>query len=221
MAGGDYAGTGLANPVAFAADDLADHAGGVCGSGRRRHCAGAAVQPIQVAGTCAAALCDRPAGDAGHRDCAAAADLPAAADRGDRLRLDRRLLSGVVEHHPGAQFGGSQPLRAFPAPWRVAGADVAISEVAGSIALYPRRAAYLRWIVADRRRGRGNRSRFGRRGLRTCVQDCGIRLPAQHSPHVAALLLLSMAGIVIYMCLAATSHLLLRRWHESALRKEN
>ncbi|HEY8334474.1 MAG TPA: ABC transporter permease [Tardiphaga sp.] len=37
----------------------------------------------------------------------------------------------------------------------------------------------------------------------------------------AALLLLSAAGIVIYMLLALASHLMLRRWHESALRKEN
>jgi NitT/TauT family transport system permease protein len=37
----------------------------------------------------------------------------------------------------------------------------------------------------------------------------------------AALLLLSAAGVVIYMLLALVSHLMLRRWHESALRKEN
>lgn len=37
----------------------------------------------------------------------------------------------------------------------------------------------------------------------------------------AALLLLSVAGIVIYMLLALVSHLILRRWHESALGKEN
>jgi NitT/TauT family transport system permease protein len=36
----------------------------------------------------------------------------------------------------------------------------------------------------------------------------------------AALLLLSAAGIVIYMLLALVSYLLLRRWHESALGKE-
>jgi NitT/TauT family transport system permease protein len=36
----------------------------------------------------------------------------------------------------------------------------------------------------------------------------------------AALLLLSAAGIVIYMLLALASHLMLRRWHESALGKE-
>jgi len=37
----------------------------------------------------------------------------------------------------------------------------------------------------------------------------------------AALLLLSAAGIGIYMLLALASHLALRRWHESALGKEN
>jgi NitT/TauT family transport system permease protein len=37
----------------------------------------------------------------------------------------------------------------------------------------------------------------------------------------AALLLLSAAGIVIYMLLALASYLALRRWHESALGKEN
>ncbi|MEA2821436.1 MAG: hypothetical protein QOJ86_3440, partial [Bradyrhizobium sp.] len=29
------------------------------------------------------------------------------------------------------------------------------------------------------------------------------------------------AGVVIYMLLALASHLMLRRWHESALGKEN
>ena len=37
----------------------------------------------------------------------------------------------------------------------------------------------------------------------------------------AALLLLSAAGVVIYMLLALLSHLVLRRWHDSALRKDN
>ena len=37
----------------------------------------------------------------------------------------------------------------------------------------------------------------------------------------AALLLLSAAGIVIYAGLAGVSHLALRRWHESALGKDN
>ena len=33
----------------------------------------------------------------------------------------------------------------------------------------------------------------------------------------AALILLSIAGIVIFFALAGLSHLLLRRWHESAV----
>lgn len=37
----------------------------------------------------------------------------------------------------------------------------------------------------------------------------------------AALLLLSAAGVVIYMVLALLSHGVLRRWHDSALRKDN
>jgi NitT/TauT family transport system permease protein len=36
----------------------------------------------------------------------------------------------------------------------------------------------------------------------------------------AALLLLCVAGIVIYMALSAASHFMLRRWHESALKEE-
>ena len=38
---------------------------------------------------------------------------------------------------------------------------------------------------------------------------------------IAGLLLLSAAGIVIYALLALISHVVLRRWHESALGKEN
>ena len=36
----------------------------------------------------------------------------------------------------------------------------------------------------------------------------------------AALLLLSLAGIIIYFALSLVSHLILRRWHESAVRRE-
>jgi NitT/TauT family transport system permease protein len=37
----------------------------------------------------------------------------------------------------------------------------------------------------------------------------------------AALLLLSLAGVAIFLALSALSHLVLRRWHESELRAEN
>ena len=52
-------------------------------------------------------------------------------------------------------------------------------------------------------------------GLAYRIAESGYRL---NIPRMfAALLLLSVAGIVIYMLLALASHLILRRWHESAL----
>jgi len=56
-------------------------------------------------------------------------------------------------------------------------------------------------------------------GLAYRIAESGYRL---NIPRMfAALLLLSVAGIVIYGLLALVSHLILRRWHESALGKEN
>jgi NitT/TauT family transport system permease protein len=56
-------------------------------------------------------------------------------------------------------------------------------------------------------------------GLAYRIVESGYRL---NIPRMfAALLLLSAAGIVIYGLLALVSHLVLRRWHESALGKEN
>ena len=56
-------------------------------------------------------------------------------------------------------------------------------------------------------------------GLAYSIAESGYRL---NIPRMfAALLLLSVAGIVIYGLLALVSHLVLRRWHESALGKEN
>jgi NitT/TauT family transport system permease protein len=37
----------------------------------------------------------------------------------------------------------------------------------------------------------------------------------------AALLLLSLTGVLIYFATSLISHLALRRWHESAVRREN
>jgi NitT/TauT family transport system permease protein len=56
-------------------------------------------------------------------------------------------------------------------------------------------------------------------GLAYRIAESGYRL---NIPRMfAALLLLSAAGIVIYGLLALASHLVLRRWHESALGKES
>ncbi len=56
-------------------------------------------------------------------------------------------------------------------------------------------------------------------GLAYCIAESGYRL---NIPRMfAALFLLSVAGIVIYGLLALISHPVLRRWHESALGKDN
>jgi NitT/TauT family transport system permease protein len=56
-------------------------------------------------------------------------------------------------------------------------------------------------------------------GLAYRIAESGYRL---NIPRMfAALLLLSLAGIVIYGLLALVSHLALRRWHESALGKDS
>jgi len=56
-------------------------------------------------------------------------------------------------------------------------------------------------------------------GLAYRIAESGYRL---NIPRMfAALVLLSLAGIVIYGLLALVSHLVLRRWHESALGKDN
>jgi NitT/TauT family transport system permease protein len=56
-------------------------------------------------------------------------------------------------------------------------------------------------------------------GLAYRIAESGYRL---NIPRMfAALLLLSLAGVVIYALLALVSHLMLRQWHESALGKEN
>jgi NitT/TauT family transport system permease protein len=56
-------------------------------------------------------------------------------------------------------------------------------------------------------------------GLAYRIAESGYRL---NIPRMfAALLLLSVAGIVIYALLALISHVLLRRWHDSARGEEN
>jgi len=55
-------------------------------------------------------------------------------------------------------------------------------------------------------------------GLAYRIVESGYRL---NIPRLfAALVLLSIAGIVIFFCLSLVSHLVLRRWHESAVSRE-
>lgn len=56
-------------------------------------------------------------------------------------------------------------------------------------------------------------------GLAFRILESGYRL---NIPRMfAALLLISLTGILIYLSLSLLSHLMLRKWHESALRREN
>ncbi len=55
-------------------------------------------------------------------------------------------------------------------------------------------------------------------GLAYRIAESGYRL---NIPRMfAALLLLSVAGVAIFFALSAVSHMILRRWHESAVRRE-
>jgi NitT/TauT family transport system permease protein len=55
-------------------------------------------------------------------------------------------------------------------------------------------------------------------GLASRIIEAGYRLNAPRL--FAALILISLAGIVIFLALSLISHLALRRWHESALKQE-
>jgi NitT/TauT family transport system permease protein len=55
-------------------------------------------------------------------------------------------------------------------------------------------------------------------GLAYRISESGYRL---NIPRMfAALVLLSVVGILIYFALSLLSHLMLRRWHESAVSRE-
>jgi NitT/TauT family transport system permease protein len=55
-------------------------------------------------------------------------------------------------------------------------------------------------------------------GLASRIIESGYRLNAPRL--FAALILVSFTGIVIFLVLSLVSHLVLRRWHESALKQE-
>ena len=55
-------------------------------------------------------------------------------------------------------------------------------------------------------------------GLAYRILEAGYRL---NIPHMfAALFLISLTGILIFLAFSLLQHLVLRRWHESALRRE-
>jgi NitT/TauT family transport system permease protein len=69
-------------------------------------------------------------------------------------------------------------------------------------------------VVAEFVAGSGGRAS----GLAYRILESGYQLKIPRM--FAALVLISAAGIAIYLLLSLLSHLLLRRWHESALREE-
>jgi NitT/TauT family transport system permease protein len=70
-------------------------------------------------------------------------------------------------------------------------------------------------IVAEFVAGTGGRES----GLAYRILESGYQL--QIPRMFAALLLISLTGVVIFLCLSLISHLCLRQWHESAVRREN
>jgi NitT/TauT family transport system permease protein len=55
-------------------------------------------------------------------------------------------------------------------------------------------------------------------GLASRIIEAGYRLNAPRL--FAALILISLTGIIIFLALSWISHLVLHRWHESALKQE-
>ena len=70
-------------------------------------------------------------------------------------------------------------------------------------------------IVAEFVAGTGGRAS----GLAYRILESGYQL--QMPRMFAALVLVSLTGIIIFLCLSLISHLCLRKWHESAIRREN
>jgi NitT/TauT family transport system permease protein len=69
-------------------------------------------------------------------------------------------------------------------------------------------------VVAEFVAGSGGRAS----GLAWRILESGYQLKIPRM--FAALVLISLAGIAIYLLLTLLSHLLLRRWHDSALGEE-
>src|SRR5260370_5199930 len=161
-----------------------DHARRFSARGCRRRRACRAVQPVAPHRIFALSLRGDPAGDADRGDCAAAPHLSAAAGRGARLRLDRRVLPGAREHHARPAFRRSEPRRPFPPLWRHAAPSAVGAQAAGGAALYPGRLEDRGRTVADRRRGRRDRGGLRRRRFGPRLSHRRVRLPAQHPAHV-------------------------------------
>ncbi len=135
---------------------------------------------------------------------------------------DRRpgcVLSHSFQHHAGAQIRGLQS-GGFDAPlWRFALADLwrlrlptalpyllGAMKIAGGLSL-------IGAVVAEFVAGSGTAT-----GLAWRIVEAGNRLEV--ATMFAALMLLALLGIVIFVTLSLLEWALLRRWHESALKAQ-
>jgi hypothetical protein len=136
------------------------------------------------------------------------------------LCLDRRLLPDPVEHHARPELRRPQPAKPLPDVRRHPLADPEVSASARRDAVFPRRCEDRRRPVAHRRHRRRIRCRVRRLRVRSCQPDPGSQLSAQHAAHVRR----SPADLRDrHSDLPRNDpfvHLLLRKWHESALKKE-
>ena len=180
-----------------------------------------AVQPMAAGRILALSLRGHPAGDADRRHRAAAADLSAAALGGAGLRLDRGVLPGAGQHHARPATRSTTICIALfelykASRWQVLWnlklpaalpQMLAGLRIAGGLSL-------IGAVVAEIAAG----SAGAGSGLAYRIAESGYRL---NIPRMfAALLLLSLAGVAIFFALSALSHLALRRWHESAIKRE-
>ena len=168
-------------------------------------------------------LCRDPAGYAGrsrlHRLILIYMDSRIAGDHA-ALRLDRGVFPDPLQHHARPQFRRPQsPRPVSPSTKRDPLAAAAVFAVAVRPALFSGWVAVSQVDLVPDRSCRGGVSSAGTGGLGSGlafrILEAGYRL---NIPRMfAALFLIAATGVVIYAGLTSfISHMLLRKWHESA-----
>ena len=138
------------------------------------------------------------------------------------LRLDRRLLPDPVEHHPRAELGRPQPASTCssstaPRRWqtlRYLRLPAALPYFLGGLRISGG-LALIGAVVAEFVAGTGGTGS----GLAYRILESGYQLKIPRM--FAALVLISADRHRDLPGLSLLSHLLLRRWHESAMKREN
>jgi hypothetical protein len=211
----------LGHPDRRGLPDRVDHV--PCAHPRRGGGRGARdpVQPVEDAGAFLLPLRGDPAGHAHRLDRAAHLHLRGFEDRGHAsLCLARGLLPGAQFHHARPQLRRSQPARPLPHLRRHALAAAALPATALGAALLPRRAEDRGRPQPDRRGGGGACRWHRRHRFRPRLPHPGGGIPAQHRADVRRPRHGRGDGRLHIRALSVLSHLLLRKWHESAVSRE-